>query len=51
MDCKHMLVKGNYCYCELKQKVVDKYNCKDCMMRISSLPKTVEDLFGKGFRR
>ena len=50
MDCKHIEVRGNttkYYYCKAKDKSIDKTECKNCMLKISNIPKQVESLFGK----
>lgn len=44
MNCKHLSVEGNttkYYYCKIKEKTVDKYNCKDCMLKIRNLPERI----------
>ena len=49
MNCKHKTIEGRttkYYYCKAKGKAIDDYNCKDCMLRISDLPKEIEQLFG-----
>lgn len=45
MNCKHVRIQGNttkYYYCTLKNKAVDEYSCKSCMMRIPDLPDGFE---------
>lgn len=49
MDCKHLIIKGNTYYCRAKDKAINTYNCRGCMLKISSLPKTFEEVFGRGF--
>ena len=54
MDCKHIEVKGNttkYFFCKVKDKSVNDYDCKDCMLKLPDLPKGFEEVFGKGFRK
>ena len=54
MNCKHVKIQGNttkYYYCTLKNKAVDEYSCKSCMMRIPDLPDGFEQIFGNGFKR
>lgn len=54
MNCKHVKVVGNttkHWYCSLKDKAVDDYACKDCMMKLPDLPEGVEEIFRKGFRK
>ena len=49
MNCKHVEVRGNttkYYYCNLKQKSVDDYSCRYCMMKLPDLAKGFEELFG-----
>ena len=49
MNCKHIKIQGNttkYYYCTLKNKAVDEYSCKSCMMRIADLPDGFEKIFG-----
>ena len=53
MNCKHAKVVGNttkYYVCQIKNKAVDDYSCRDCMMRIPDLPEGFEELF-KGFKK
>jgi len=50
MNCKHLITKGNTYYCRVKDKVIDKYSCRDCMLKISSLPKGFEEIFGGGLK-
>lgn len=52
MNCKHCKIQGNttkYFYCQLKNKAIDNYMCKNCVMKLPSLPEGIEELFG-GFR-
>ena len=52
MNCKHCTTRGNttkYFYCNLKDKAVDGHMCKNCVMKLPSLPAGIEELFG-GFR-
>ena len=54
MNCRHVRLKGKttkYFYCMLKNKSVDDYNCKDCMMRLPDLLDGFAEVFGKGFRK
>lgn len=54
MNCKHVKVVRNttkYFYCILKNKAVDDYSCRDCMMRLPDLPENFAEVFGKGFRK
>lgn len=54
MNCKHRKIKGNttkYFWCNLKEKSVDDYQCRDCMLKLPDLPEGFEEIFGKGFRR
>lgn len=54
MNCKHCTVEGRttkYYYCKLKEKAIDEYNCRDCMMRIADYPPGFEEVFGKGFKK
>lgn len=54
MNCKHCEIKGKttkYYYCMLKNKTVDDYSCKNCVMKLPDLPEGFAELFGKGFRR
>lgn len=54
MNCKHIEVKGNttkYFWCKLKDKAVDQYSCKNCLMKLPKAPDGFEMLFGRGFRR
>ncbi len=49
MNCKHCVVEGNttkYFWCKLKNKAVDQYSCRDCLMKLPSVPDEVERLFG-----
>lgn len=53
MNCKHIEVKGNttkYFYCKVKEKSVDTYECRDCPLKITGLPKEFDILFG-GFKK
>ena len=37
MNCKHVRVKGKttkYYYCMLKNKTVDDYSCRNCVMKL-----------------
>ena len=50
MDCKHLEVRGNttkYYYCRAKDRNIDTTECRDCMLKISCIPKEIETLFGK----
>ena len=52
MNCKHSEVRGNttkYFYCKLKEKAVDDYNCKNCIMKLPNVPEGFEQLFRMGF--
>lgn len=52
MNCKHCKVQGNttkYFYCQLKNKQVDNYSCRNCVMKLPDLPNVVEEILG-GFR-
>ncbi len=57
MSCKHRVVNGNttkYFYCSLKNKSIDEYSCKDCLLRIedntnNQIKDVFEQIFGKGF--
>lgn len=54
MNCKHVEVRGNktkYYYCKAKEKPVDDYHCRDCMLRKPDLPDGFEKVFGRGFRK
>lgn len=49
MNCKHVRVKGKttkYYYCMLKNKTVDDYSCRNCVMKLPDLPEGFEKLFG-----
>lgn len=49
MNCKHVRVKGKttkYYYCMLKNKTVDDYSCKNCVMKLPDLPEGFEKIFG-----
>ena len=50
MNCKHAEIRGNttkYYYCKLKDKTVDDYSCRNCVMKLPDLPKEwFEELFG-----
>lgn len=53
INCKHCTVEGNttkYYYCKVKGKAIDEINCRDCMLKIESIPNVVEELF-KGFKK
>lgn len=53
MNCKHVRVKGKttkYYYCMLKNKTVDDYSCKNCVMKLPNIPEGFEEIFGKGFK-
>ena len=53
MNCKHVKLVGSttkYWYCSIKEKAVDDYSCKDCILRLPNLPEGFEEVFGKGFR-
>lgn len=42
MNCKHVRVKGKttkYYYCMLKNKTVDDYSCKNCVMKLPDFQK------------
>lgn len=44
MNCKHVTVKGNttkYYYCKAKNKAVEEYECRDCMLRLPDLPTRI----------
>lgn len=44
MNCKHIEVKGNttkYFFCKVKNKSVDRYECRDCMLKIPNLPERI----------
>lgn len=52
MNCKHCKVEGTttkYFYCMLKNKSIDEYQCKNCLMKLPDLPEGFEEIFGKGF--
>ena len=54
MNCKHIEIKGNttkYFFCKVKNKSVDEYECRDCMLKLPDLPQGFEEIFGKGFRK
>lgn len=49
MNCKHAETRGNttkYFYCKLRDKSVDDYSCKNCVMKLPNLPEGFEKLFG-----
>ena len=49
MNCKHCKLQGNttkYFYCQLKNKVIDNYMCKNCVMKLPDLPNVVEEILG-----
>lgn len=49
MNCKHAEIRGNttkYYYCKLKDKAVDDYSCRGCVMKLPDLPEGFEELFG-----
>ena len=53
MNCKHAETRGNttkYFYCKLRDKSVDDYSCKNCVMKLPNLPEGFEKLFG-GLRK
>ena len=53
INCKHCVVQGNttkYYFCKIKGKAIDEINCRDCMLKIESIPTVVEELF-KGFKK
>lgn len=53
MNYKHCKVQGNttkYFYCQLKNKAIDNYMCKNCVMKLPDLPNRLEKIFG-GFNK
>ena len=54
MNCKHVKVVGNttkHWHCNLKDKAVDDYRCKGCLMKLPLYPEGFEEVFAKGFRK
>lgn len=54
MNCKHCRVEGNitkYYVCGIKNKQINEWDCKNCMLKIPDLPEGFEQIFGKGFRK
>ena len=55
MNCKHkknINLSNNNAkkqYCKAKDKLINKYDCEGCMLKLPDLPKGFEKLFGKGF--
>lgn len=49
MNCKHVRVEGKttkYFYCKLRDKTVDDYSCRNCVMKLPDLPEAFEELIG-----
>ena len=49
INCKHCKVQGKttkYFYCQLKNKQVDNYSCRNCVMKLPDLPDVVEEILG-----
>lgn len=49
MNCKHCEVKGNttkYFWCRVKNKSISDLDCRDCMLKIESMPDMVNEIFG-----
>lgn len=52
MPCKHVEVRGNttkYFYCKLFDKIIDEYNCSNCLMKIENKENQFNDIFGQIF--
>ena len=48
MYCKHVRVEGNttkYYMCKIYNRAVDEDKCKNCMMKVSVVPKELKDIF------
>lgn len=40
MNCKHIKIEGNttkYFICKIKNKAVDEYECRDCLLKLPNL--------------
>lgn len=52
MSCKHLTIAGKttkYYYCQVFNKAVDEYKCRDCMLKIENQADVINELFG-GFK-
>lgn len=49
MNCKHLKVEGyttKYYFCKAKNKAINTFECRDCLLKINGAKNIVEELFG-----
>ena len=54
MNCKHVRVEGKttkYYYCILKNKTVDDYSCRNCVMKLPDFQKGLRNCLEVKYER
>lgn len=49
MSCVHLKVEGSttkYYFCKAKNKAINTFECRDCLLKIQDAKSTIEELFG-----
>lgn len=48
-NCKHLKVEGGtikYYFCNTKNKAINAFECRDCLLKMQDAKSTIEELFG-----
>lgn len=49
MSCVHLKVGGSttkYYFCKAKNKAINTFECRDCLLKIQDNKSVIEELFG-----